>query len=720
MKTKHYRTCSICEALCGLELTVEDNQVVSIRGDADDVLSKGYLCPKGVAMQDLHTDPNRLRTPLKKTESGFVPIDWDTALNIVAEKLTEVRERDGRSAVAVYAGNPNAHNYASILTSQVLHKALGARSRFSATSADQLPHMFAALYMFGNQLVIPVPDVDHTDHMLILGGNPAASNGSLMTAPDMPKRLKAIRARGGKVVLFDPRRTETARLVDEHYFVKPGTDALLMMAWVNVLFSKNLVSNGPWANYVKGLDVVREVCKPFTPEAVSKHVGLGAETIERIIQEVCDAPSAAIYGRMGVCTQKFGGLSAWLLNVLNILTGNLDRRGGVMFTKPAVDFAHLAGKSGNLGHFNLWQSRVSGLPEFGGELPVSVMAEEIDTPGKGQIRALVTLAGNPVLSTPNGKRLDKALDQLEFMVSVDMYLNETTRHADIILPTVSPLERDHFGLAFHNFAVRNTVKYCEPLFERDGDTKPDWEIIVELSKRLMALRPGKAKQAQGKMFSLIQQLGGPPRALDMALRFGAYGAGMNPLGDGLTLDKVKKTRGGVDLGPLQPCMPERLYTEDKLIDLAPEVIVADVERLRSLLESEQSENELVLIGRRQLRSNNSWLHNSKRLMGGKNRCTLLMHPDDAHACGVDDGDTVVVKSRVGSLEIPMEKTDSMMPGVVSIPHGFGHGKKGSSLDVANKNAGVSINDLTDEEHFDSLTGNAGFSGVPVEVKPVGV
>lgn len=719
MKTKHYRTCSICEALCGLEITVEDNQVTSIRGDSDDVLSKGYLCPKGVAMQDLHTDPNRLRTPLKKTESGFVPIDWDTALNIVAEKLTEIRERDGRRAVGVYAGNPNAHNYASILTSQVLHKSLGARSRFSATSADQLPHMFAALYMFGNQLVIPVPDVDHTDHMLILGGNPAASNGSLMTAPDMPRRLKAIRERGGKVVLFDPRRTETARLVDEHHFVKPGTDALLMMAWVNVLFTQNLVADGPWASYVKRLDVVREVCKPFTPETVSEHVGLDAETIEQIIKDVCAAPSAAIYGRMGVCTQKFGGLSAWLLNVLNILTGNLDRRGGVMFTKPAVDFAHLAGKSGNLGHFNLWQSRVSGLPEFGGELPVSVMAEEIDTPGEGQIRALVTLAGNPVLSTPNGKRLDKALDGIEFMVSVDMYLNETTRHADIILPTVSPLERDHFGLAFHNFAVRNTVKYCEPLFERDGDTKQDWEIIVELSKRLMALKPGKGKKIQGKMFSLIQQFG-PPRALDMAMRFGSYGAGINPLGDGLTLDKVKKARGGVDLGPLQPCMPDRLYTEDKLIDLAPEVIVADVERLRAVLDTEKNEDELVLIGRRQLRSNNSWLHNSKRLMGGKNRCTLLMHPDDASQRNMDDGDTVVVQSRVGSLEIPLEKTEAMMPGVVSIPHGFGHGKKGSNLDVANKNAGVSINDLTDEEHFDSLTGNAGFSGVPVEVKPVGV
>lgn len=719
MKTKHYRTCSICEALCGLELTVEDNQVISIRGDAEDVLSKGYLCPKGVAMQDLHTDPNRLRTPLKKTDSGFVPIDWDTALNIVAEKLTEIRERDGRRAVGVYAGNPNAHNYASILTSQVLHKALGARSRFSATSADQLPHMFAALYMFGNQLVIPVPDVDHTDHMLILGGNPAASNGSLMTAPDMPGRLKAIRARGGKVVLFDPRRTETARLVDEHHFVKPGTDALLMMAWVNVLFTQDLVADGPWASYVKRLDVVREICKPFTPQAVSQHVGLDAQTIERIIREVSDAPSAAIYGRMGVCTQKFGGLSAWLLNVLNILTGNLDRRGGVMFTKPAVDFAHLAGKSGNLGHFNLWQSRVSGLPEFGGELPVSVMAEEIDTPGEGQIRALVTLAGNPVLSTPNGKRLDKALEGIEFMVSVDMYLNETTRHADIILPTVSPLERDHFGLAFHNFAVRNTVKYCEPLFERDGNTKQDWEIIVELSKRLMALRPGKATKVQGKMLSLIQQFG-PPRALDMAMRFGAYGAGVNPLGDGLTLDKVKKARGGVDLGPLQPCLPERLYTEDKLIDLAPEVIVADVERLRAVLDTEPNEDELVLIGRRQLRSNNSWLHNSKRLMGGKNRCTLLMHPDDAQQRNIDDGDTVVVQSRVGRLEIPMEKTDAMMPGVVSIPHGFGHGKRGSNLDVANKNAGVSINDLTDEEHFDSLTGNAGFSGVPVEVKSTGV
>lgn len=716
MKSVHHHTCCICEALCGLKITVENNQVTSIRGDEADVLSKGYICPKGVAMQDLHTDPNRLRTPLRKTASGFAPIDWDTALDIVASKLTEIRERDGRRAVGVYLGNPNAHNYASILTSQVFHKALGAKSRFSATSADQLPHMFAALEMFGNQLLVPVVDIDHTDHLLILGGNPAASNGSLMTAPNMPARLKAIRARGGKVLLFDPRRTETARLVDEHHFVRPGSDALLMMAWVNVMFEENLVATGPWEHYTKDVDVLRGLVAPFSPKAVAPHVGLDAAAIAQMIRDFCAAKSAAIYGRMGVCTQKFGGLSAWLLNVINILSGNFDRVGGVMFTNPAFDFAGMGAKSGNVGHFDLWRSRVSGLPEFGGELPVSTLAEEIDVPGEGQIRALVTIAGNPVLSTPNGGRLEKAMAGLEFMVSVDMYLNETTRHADIILPPVSPLERDHFGLAFHNFAVRNTVKYSEAIFEPDGNTKPDWEIALELSKRLMALRPGKTRKLESKLVHILKSFG-PARALDLGLRMGPYGSGINPFDGGLNLKQIKQTIGGIDLGPLQPCMPKRLFTSDKLVALVPELMVGDVPRLLAVLETEPVKNEeLVLIGRRQLRSNNSWLHNSPRLMRGKNRCTVLIHPKDATQRGLEEGDVVQVASRVGKVALPAQLSEDMMPGVVSIPHGFGHGRKGAALDVAAQMAGVSINDLTDERHFDELTGNAGFSGVPVTLE----
>jgi anaerobic selenocysteine-containing dehydrogenase len=567
--------------------------------------------------------------------------------------------------------------------------------------------------MFGHQLLVPIPDVDRTKFFLILGANPAVSNGSLMTAPGMNRRLEEIRKRGGKVVLIDPRHNETARFADRHLFIRPGTDVLLLLALLHVVFEEKLTRPAPFA---KGVDMVASLVTEFPPERVSEITGIEADQIRALAREFAAAESAVCYGRIGLSTQEFGGVCQWLINVLNIVTGNLDRPGGAMFTLPAFDPVSAPESLAARGSFARFHSRVRKLPEFSGELPVVALAEEILTEGDGQVKAFVTLAGNPVLSTPNGRELDRALASLDFMVSIDCYINETTRHAHIILPPTSPLERGHYDLAFHLLAVRNTAKFSPPLFERSAEARHDWEILFELETRMKHDGVvGNVKRKLGKQFFT------PERILDLGLRFGPYGARLNPFSKGLTLRKVRKAVHGIDLGPLAPCLPGRLKTTDKKIDLAPEALVKDVERVKSRFLNEasyDSNGHLLLIGRRQLRSNNSWLHNSERLVKGnpaKPQCTVLMHPTDAANRDLLDGQKVVVRSRVGSIVLPVEVSEEIMRGVVSIPHGWGHDRAGNQQAVAQQHAGASINDLTDQQAVDALCGTAAFNGTAVTV-----
>jgi anaerobic selenocysteine-containing dehydrogenase len=725
----HYRNCSICEAICGIEITVGGNPTVregaqlvqpnghatqhlDIRGDKDDPFSKGYICPKAVALQDIHYDKDRLRYPVRRTPNGWERIGWDEAFDEVARNLKRVRATHGRNSIATYLGNPTVHSSGAMLFAPGFIRSLHTRNRFSATSVDQLAHHVAAYLMFGHQLLLPVPDVDRTDFFLILGANPVASNGSMMTAPGLPRRLQEIRERGGKVILIDPRRNETAKIVDRHRFIRPGTDALLLLALLHVVFEEGLMRLGHLVSVTKGLETIRDLVKEFPPEKVSSITGIESEQIRMLAREFAAAESAVCYGRVGVSTQEFGGVCQWLINVLNAVTGNLDSTGGAMFTLPAFDPITSPESLAPRGSFGRWHSRVRKLPEFAGELPVATLAEEILTEGDGQVKALVTHGGNPVLSTPNGRELDRALAGLDFMVSIDIYINETTRHANIILPPTSPLERGHYDIAFHLLGVRNIAKFSPPLFEPDADARHEWQIFVELQTRMEGLF-GSLKRAAIKKFF------GPERILDLAFRFGPYGGKLNPF-TGLTLRKVKKAVHGIDLGPMKPCLRERLRTADQRIDLAPEVLVKDVERVKEKFASEGSAipviGELLLIGRRQLRSNNSWLHNSERLVKGKPRCTILMHPTDAAHRSLASGQNVLVRSRVGSVEVPIEITEEMMPGVVCMPHGWGHDRPGIQLQVAQQHAGGSINDVTDNLAIDALCGTAAFSGVRVEVE----
>lgn len=748
----HYRTCNLCEAMCGVAIEVREGQIASIKGDDNDPLSQGHICPKAVALKDLHEDPDRLRKPIRRTADGWQEMEWDDAFDLVASRLHRIRKEQGRNAIGIYLGNPVVHNHGAMVANLSFLRALGTQNRFSATSNDQLPHMLASLEMFGHQLMLPIPDIDRTDLFICLGANPMASNGSLMTVPDFRGQLKKLQARGGRMVVIDPRRTESAAVADDFHFIRPGTDALLLMAMVHTLFEEERVNPGHAEPWLKDLDLIRLVALPFSPQAVSGHTGIEADTIRSLARELADTQKAALYGRVGTCTQAHGGVTTWLINVLNILTGKLDAPGGVMFTQPAIDLVALGAMSGQAGHFGRRRSRVKALPEFGGEYPASTMADEMLTPGDGQIRAFVTVAGNPVLSSPNGGRLDQALEGLEFMVSVDYYLNETTRHADVILPPTAALEHSHYDLIFNLLAVRNTAKFTPALFEPAPDGRHDWQILLELAHRLERQRKGGRLPLRSELgWRAFKQLG-PDPILDLLLRSGPYGADAGParalaqplidlamdilperhplrglanlsplnrrwqaLPKGLSIPSLKQRPNGVDLGPLQPCLPERLFTRDGKVNLAPRLYLNDLARLHTLLATTPGE-ELRLIGRRHVRSNNSWLHNSQRLVKGRDRCTLMIHPRDASRCGLKPGDSAMVSSQAGRVVIPVEITEDLMPGVVSIPHGWGHNRSGTGLSVAASHPGASINDVLCDDQIDPLSGTSALNGQTVEVR----
>lgn len=753
MSEQHYRTCHLCEAMCGVVIQHDAGRILSIKGDPNDVLSHGHVCPKAVALQDLQDDPDRLRRPLKRAGEDWVEISWDEAFEAVENGLKKVQDKYGRHAVASYLGNPTVHNPGAMLMAPALLGVLGTRNRFSATSLDQLPNMLAGLQLFGHQLMLPVPDLDRTDFLLCLGANPAASGGSLMSAGDPMGRIKALRARGGRVVVIDPRRTETALKADEHLFITPGSDVFLLAALLNVIFARGLARPGRLKPWLTGLDELAALVAPFTPALVAPLTGIAAERIEALAQEFAGAHRAVCYGRVGTAQQAFGGTATWLIYALNIVTGRLDEPGGMMFTRPAIDLVGLSAALPLMrGSFGTYRSRVRGLPEFGGELPTATLAEEILTPGKGQIHALITHAGNPVLSAPNGPQVDRALASLDFMVAIDCYLNETTRHAHIILPPTGPLEHGHYDLVFNVVATRNVAKYSPPLKAPPADSRHDWQILLELAIRLGS-EPGLARKALRQVQRGVEALG-LDGMLDGLLRSGPYGQqpealqrGLKWLGSGwrwsrwsrslpnwlgtllaalswtsdkaqgLSLATLQEQPHGVDLGPLAPSLPGRLLTAGGRIPLVPAIYRDDWARVTAALGAGPVTG-LRLIGRRHARSNNSWLHNSHRLVKGPVRCTAFLHPSDAERLGVADGAPVRLRSRVGELVLPAEVTEAVMPGVISVPHGWGHGRPGSRMQIAAAHAGVSANDLTDEQTVDALTGMAIFNGVPVELEAV--
>ncbi len=731
----HHRICPLCEACCGLEIKVQDQKVISIRGHEADVLSRGYICPKAIALKDLHEDPDRLRTPLIKRNGKHEPATWEEAFAEIEKRLPPLMAAHGKHAVAMAVGNPSAHKIGLLTYFGKLARAIGSRNVFSASTLDQMPKQLASGLMFGHWLSTALPDISRTDLLVVIGANPLASNGSMWTVPDFKGKAKALQARGGQLIVIDPRRTETAAVADAHHFIRPGADVFLLAAMVQVLFAENLVNLGRVAPWVQGTEEVRTAVASFTPEAAAARCGMPADTIRSLARQIASTPKAAVYARIGTCTQQYGTLASWLVDVLNTLTGHLDMEGGMLFAKSAAFASNTVGKPGigkgvSTGRHH---ARVSGAPEVYGELPITCMAEEIETPGEGQVRALITVATNPVLSSPDGPRLAKALDSLDFMVSLDIYLNETTRHADVILPGLSPLEDLHYDVAFPQLSWRNHARYSAPVLPRPEGQPEEWQTLLKLT----AIVQGQGARQDANLLDDQQfaddanrlfgphaaaviaatgSLRGPQRGLDVALRSGPYGDQFGLKPEGLNLKKVMAASdsGGIDLGELQPRIPEMLRTPSGKVELAPPLLLQDLERAAQDLRAPAP--DLVIIGRRDVRTNNSWMHNLPTLAKGPFRCTALIHPDDAVRYGVEDGGMANLRNGHRSVQAQVQVSTDMMPGVVSLPHGWGHNLPGAQLRVAAERPGANINALLDDQLRDPLSGNAVLGGVAITME----
>jgi anaerobic selenocysteine-containing dehydrogenase len=734
-----HRVCPFCEATCGLKVEVAGDQIVSVRGDENDPFSKGFICPKAHGLKELYHDPERLRRPVRRTADGWQEISWDEAYQEVAERLLAIRAKHGNDAIGLYTGNPVVHDLGAVLYRPVLQRALATRNLFNSAAIDTLPKIVQTGLMFGRQFPtgVPVPDIDRTQYLLVIGANPVVSHGSLMTMPDAPGRLKGVMARGGKLVVIDPRRSETARIASEHHFIRPGSDAAFLFALVHTLFEEGLVDLGAAAGLVNGLGELEALARDFAPEAVAEHCGIDAAVIRRIARELAAAESAACYGRLGTCVQEFGALASWGVDLVNLLTGNLDRPGGAMFTTPAapVDAALPKGRGFSIGR---WKSRVSGQPEVEGQIPSSTQAEEMLTPGDGQVRGMITLMTNPVRSAANSAQLEQAYSQLEFFVAVDFYINETTRHAHIILPTPSPAELPGYEVGLYNLSVRNVAKWSWAAMPTAPDQPETWQVFSAIAARLMGLgqlppaavddvifgvfakgvlegeHPWTGLTAEEMKEKLAPQVG-PARLVDMLIRTGPYGDGFGRREGGLTLAQVQAAPHGLDLGALEPSLSRVINTESGLIELAPRILVDDVARLRARMAD--ASDELLLIGRRDMRCSNSFMHNLPSLVKGRDRCTLQVSRQDADRIGLAHGGAARVTSRVGSLVAPIEVTDDLMPGVVSLPHGWGHDVEEARLSVAKAHPGVNTNLLTDDRAYDVVSGTAVLFGTPVRVEP---
>lgn len=704
----HYRTCHLCEAMCGLEIHVQEQKVVRLKGDEQDVYSKGHICPKAAALQDIHEDPDRLRHPMVRRDGEWHPIGWDEALDLAATKINDIQQAHGRDAFAVYTGNPTVHNTGTILYLYDFFHALDTRNRYASHSLDQLPQMVVSGELYGHQAMFPVPDLHRTDFFLIFGANPLVSNGSIMATPNIKQTFKGIQQRGGQIVVIDPRRTRTAAAADQHHFIRPATDVYVLAAMVHLIFQEDWLRLRAAQDYVTGLGGLQQAVAPFTPKLAAAHSGIPAETIRQLTADFARAGRAVCYGRMGVSTQEHGTLCHWLIQCLNILTGQLDQPGGLMFTRPAIDFLSLLKREAKA---NRWHSRVRQFPEVAGDLPTATLIDEMEQEGDGQIKGLLTVAGNPVLSAPAGNRLEQGLKKLGFVVAIDIYLNETTRHADLILPPAAGLEVPHYDFVLAIIALRNVANYSDPVLPKAPDARYDWQILLGLQQRLDRLRGSWRDRLRNQVLRRLS----PKRRIDLGLRLGPYGVwgGRFLRKHGLRLKYLQQHPHGVDLGPLEPRLPERLFTDDQSIRLDVPVFA---EALKKISTEVPAQNDtFLLIGRRHLLSNNSWMHNSPRLMKQKDRCQALMHPQDARRQGIRSDDIITVAGAHGAITLPVCLSEEVMPGVLCIPHGWGHDGANTRLHLAEQTPGANVNAITDHQRTDTVSGNAAFNGVPVRV-----
>lgn len=723
----HQRTCPLCEGMCGIDVSVEGDRVTMVRPNKANVWSKGHICPKGTTLGDLHHDPNRLRVPMIREGTRWREASWEEAFAHAENLARKVREKYGQSAFASFGGNMSGKGFASGRYMLLLYRLARFAQSFSSSSVDQLPKNVSSYLLYGNMWRIPIPDVDRTDLFVILGANPAESKGSIFSHRDVMGAIRGVRARGGKVVVVDPVRTRTAAAADEWVPLRPGSDAAFLLAIVHVLFAEDRVRLGHLAPLISGVETLRDVAAAFPPECVARFCGVDASVIRTLALKIADARAAAIYGRIGTCTQAFGTLASWLVDAIAILTGNLDSPGGSMWSTQVAPHLDLAPPYASGGSVTGKPSRVRGVLAILGQYPASCLAEEIDTPGDGQIHGLMTLGANPVLSVPGSTRLDAALEQLECMISIDIYINETTRHAHVIFPSPSLLEQPHWDIWAWPWALTSGGHYSPALFEQ-GDRPPEWHVMARVGAIMGGVDIPDLDALDDEFFgAMCDQAGidrqvafdalatnGPERILDLCIRSGPFGDrfGANPAG--LTLDDFKAAPDGILLGPAVPLGARAVTTPTGKIELAHPHFLADLPRLKAALD--ETDAGLVLVSRRHLRSLNSWMHNLDTLVKGKERCTLQIHSQDAVHLDLATGDSCEVTSQGGTVIAPVEVTDDIMPGVVSLPHGWGHGRRGARLDIARLHVGTNINELSPADMIDTASGNAVLNGIPVTVR----
>ncbi|MBL4606379.1 MAG: molybdopterin-dependent oxidoreductase [Pseudomonadales bacterium] len=767
----HLQICNLCEAMCGLKIQTRNGKVTSIKGNPDDLFSKGHMCAKALALKDIHEHKDRLRQPMRRTPQGWEPISWEAAFKEIEENLGATKKKYGNDSIALYLGNPRGHHHGSLLTSILLRKSLNSKNCFSVASSDHLPHMLAAYTLFGHMAMLPVPDIDRTDYLLCFGANPVVSNGSIMGAPYIKKRLKALQDRGGTITTIDPRKTETGEMANKHIYIYPGQDAYLLLSMIYFIFKNKWLDQGEWQSYTHGIDELRQLIQAFDIDKMAVQTGIEIGLIESLTLEFTTSKRALAYGRFGVCTQKHGAVNAWLIYVLNIITGNLDQAGGLMFPRPAVDLALLSAIINEDGGFDAFQSKQWHLPSFDSEIPVVEMADEMLGSHPGAIKAFINVSGNPVLSTPDGKKLEKALGQLDFMVSVDGFINETNRFAHIVLPPTSALERSEYNMMCNLTAVRNNARYSGPLFSPPDDAKHDWQIFLQLSGILN--REYSLRSISLRLVAYLFKQLEPDGVLDLMLKLGPYGTTfrrkrlpktfkedekinkipmlsrtnlankiqyklqllfkVSPLSKRidwnsensdlerkifpLTLKQLKSKPNGIDLGAMNPSLPERLFTRDKTINLIPDIYQSELKGINKNFSARiaLTENEFYLVGRRTPRSMNSWLNNIERLTKGRPANTLLMNQESAHSLNLKEGDRVRLESNQQFIVVVVELCSSIMKGVISLPHGWGRDMHAGESEVADDSSKASFNDLTSNKDFDSLSGVSVLSGFIVKV-----
>jgi anaerobic selenocysteine-containing dehydrogenase len=718
-----------------LELTHDGHgNVTRVRGDVEDPYSRGYLCPKGASLGLIDSDPGRLQSPLVRLHGELRPVSWDDAFAEVERLIRPMVRRHGCDSLGLYTGNPIGHDFAMSLYLPVLQRAMKSKQQYSASTLDSTPHTVVAALMFGHQSTVAVPDIDRTDLFLIVGGNPMVSNGSIGAAPDYPARLRALRERGGRLVVIDPVRTETAALADEHILIRPGTDAFLLLAMVRELLAMDPRRDERLAGRTLGREILVHALEPFTPDSVTGRCGVPASTIRRLAHQLVSARTASVYGRLGTTLNRFGTFTSWAMTLLNILSGHLDRPGGMMFAESAAGSPTTRSQRRpeplRLGRYF---STVRRAPEVFGEFPAACLAEEILNPAPERLRGLIVVAGNPARSVPNTSAVEAALQELDALVCVDAYVNETSRFAHVVLPAPAPLTRSHFDLMLSNYTVRNVANYSPPLRPVPRNAMAEWRILVRLAQavdpegdtseaeinrraqqRLVKAVSAQLGIAEAEIEASLSGPPGPDALLDLRVRSGPFGDHFGHRPGGLTLARLAGNLHTTDLGPLRPRLDEVIRTASGRIELAPPMILNHIPRLVAALS--ETDPPLLLIGRRTVRSKNSWLHNIRTLVSGRDRCTLKIHPADAERHGVQTGEMAVVRSAAGSVEVVAEVDDAMAPGVCSLPHGWGHDVSDANRLIARQHPGVNSNQLAEDAELDPIAGTPVLNGISVVVR----